>query len=188
MRAILPTLKALQNWEEGRIEPATMIPVKNIALSQASDGTIPTAIAVQKETGALLFGQEALVSSSVDYDLLINWKLLLGKNLALLNKERAENDSLSRILEHYTLEDLACAYFRHVVDRIIANVGITEKPQFIVGIPAVADNLRGDWRARYKASIETVFTKLDLPAPRFFPEPFASRQRLDDRGIIHIKA
>jgi molecular chaperone DnaK (HSP70) len=150
-----------------------MLRVQNIPLGQEPGVPFASAVAVERQTGKLLFGQDALRSRPTDWDLLLNWKLLLGKNAALLNKERAENDSLSRIIDRHSLDEIACRYFAHIFDQITKNTKAAEKPQIIVGIPGVAEGTRGDWRNRYRDTIERAFRRLELPTPRFFPEPFA---------------
>jgi molecular chaperone DnaK (HSP70) len=152
-----------------------MFRVQNVQLGERGETILPTALAFHKKDRDIRIGESALAASSDDYDLLLNWKLYLGKSRASLGKERAENESLSRILDRWSLEDIATSYFEFLRDKIRRTTAAMEKPQFIIGIPAITD-AGTDWRARYKRTIERAFDRSELPPPRFFPEPFAAFQ------------
>jgi Fic family protein/actin-like ATPase involved in cell morphogenesis len=164
-----------------------MLRVHQVGLPGALTTGIPSAVAVEKVGESILVGQSALDAPPDAYDLLLNWKLFLGKNSSALMKQRAEDTSIGRILEKYSPEDIATAFFREVLKRIIASTTAAEKPTVIVGIPVIMDGTT-QWRSRYKKTVENAFKRSNLPAPRFFPEPFAvfqyhwNRQAFPDIG------
>src|SRR5262245_17291614 len=149
-----------------------MLRVHHVGLSELTGTILPSAVAFGRTDDAMLFGKPALSAPPERYDLLLNWKLLLGKSPAALSKERAEHESLSRILDRYSLEEVASQFFGSLFERMREATSAGETPHAIIGIPAITDTTN-DWRLRYKRTIEHAFARRGLPSPKFFPEPFA---------------
>jgi len=133
-------------------------------LTDHGDGSIPSAMAFSRSGEAVFIGEAALSAPPEDYDLLLNWKLLLGKSTAELLRETTENEALSRILSRLSLDRIAVTFFGALIKLVREKTAAAENPHVIIGVPAVADTT-SDWRHRYKRTMEKAFAQLLLPAP-----------------------
>jgi Fic family protein/molecular chaperone DnaK (HSP70) len=150
-------------------------------------GALPTAIALDGDgKRPPLFGDNAFEAPR-GYALITNWKLLLGKTELQIQKERNENAVLDFVLQHETLDSIAYMYFSHLFEKVKKENHFEKLPEVIIGIPSANVETEAA-RRRFRKTIEGAFSRLDLPKPHFFPEPFAVfqyhwfRGDLEDRG------
>jgi molecular chaperone DnaK (HSP70) len=161
-----------------------MIHVRDIPLGGPAERAFPTAIAIPKAGGMPVVGTDALEASSTGYDLILNWKLLLGKTRAEISKERSNYAGLRRALDSMSLEQLAGKYFQSIITVAESQLGLIEHPQLIIGIPALSGEGAASWRSQYKRTVEAALKIAGYPKPAFFPEPFAVFQYHRNRGDI----
>jgi len=161
-----------------------MIHVRDVQLGSTRERMLPTAIAVAKAGGAMRFGIDAIEAPTSEYDLLVNWKLLLGKSRAEIQRERANNAALRNSLELMPIERVVAAYLESVLNTAKSQLGLIDQPQLIVGIPVLSGEGAASWRSQSKRMIEAALAIAGCPKPAFFPEPFAVFQYHRNRGDI----
>ncbi len=122
----------------------------------------------------MLFGQAALISKPSEYDLLTNWRMLVGETETKIGQEKLNDPALERILGKYSLVQIVSSYLDYIVSHYLI-LG-DEKPQFIVGIPSTSSLSSKAARERYKKIVSDSFNSIGFPEPRFFQEPFATFQ------------
>lgn len=162
---------------------------KNIPLGGKESECIPTCIAINKVDNNVLIGNEAKIVNSDEYDLLINWKMLIGKSKSEIISLAANDDVLKRLLEKhdYRFQSVLDSFFNHVLG-YIDKLSFDIKPELIIGIPVTSDYESKKWRNRYRTQISDSFVKNGFPKPKFFPEPFAvfqyhwNREDIRDTG------
>lgn len=145
-----------------------------IVQGRKGETVLPSTIAVPRKGGDLLFGTAALVSNPDEYELIANWKLLIGKTNLQIEKESLGSPALEQVLQRYSLSDLLQAYLSYLAKEVFD--GIDPKPQLIVGIPSTSNLDSKEARNRYRKLVSQALRKVGFPEPRFFPEPFATFQ------------
>lgn len=167
----------------------TAFKVKHVRLSGREDESIPSIIAVNRNDGTASFGYDAISSQLADsksIDLLIDWKLFVGKSSEIINSEAARNPAFARVLSKYggSFQGLLDKYIEYIL-KSVDKLSLETKPQMIVGIPVTTDFETSQWRRRYKEQISRSFKLNDYPEPKFFPEPFATFQYHWNRSDIY---
>jgi molecular chaperone DnaK (HSP70) len=105
-----------RSYGESRIK--AVLQARQVVLSDGADSSMPSAMAFSREGTAVLIGDAALNAPAEEYDLLLNWKLLLGRASAVLIQQRAESEALSRILGRYSLDQIAAIYFGQIIKQV----------------------------------------------------------------------
>ena len=77
------------------------IQVNSVPLFGKESDYIPTYIAVHKDKDETLIGLEAINADESNYDIVINWKLFIGKKQSEIHAIAAKNSSLDRLLKRY---------------------------------------------------------------------------------------
>ena len=147
---------------------------------------IPSCVALSRESSVLLFGNEAINADPDDYDLLIDWKVLVGKTQAEIAERATSDEDLHRVLgrQKNGIQSILNSYIKHICDRLNTASLFEESPEIIVGIPVTADYEKKKWRDRYKLHISNAFKAAGYKKPHFFPEPFAVFQHHWNNGSI----
>lgn len=146
---------------------------------------IPSVIAVPIDGEEVVIGERANDASETSFLKLRNWKMLLGKSGAELQKAIADNSELTELHSKTTLRDSALRYFRKMLQVTLENAPeVNDKPQVIMGIPPISSENQRDWRQNYRRQIEQIFEELGYPKPKFWPEPFAVFQYHLNQGEI----
>lgn len=150
------------------------VKVQTLALAKEGQDEIPSCVAISKFSDTILFGYDALNCSENDFDLLIDWKIFVGKTSAEIQAEATSNEVLRTLLKRFdgSLQPLLDLYVKKISRKLLA-FPFQETPDFIVGIPVTADYETSQWRRRYKDCINKAFRNASLEKPHYFPEPFA---------------